>query len=321
MTDLYLHLLINEKAGSGSGKKAAEQIKNYLTTHNISYDTYTSNYHGHAIKIAEKLLATTLRSWNSSLTEESETYPLLVVLGGDGTLHEVINALGDHSDIPIGYIPCGSGNDFARGVNLERKPTEALEHLLRIKEPDFYNTLCYKDNNTGDINYCSNNIGIGVDANIVATANHSTAKKQLNKLKLGSLSYLTAATSVVFKQKGFPLTLITDDETTEFKNTFLCTTTNHPYFGGGVALAPLADPKKEDMTIMIVERIAFPKLARLITQLLRRKHLSSKYLHQFHTTEARLISKTLQYGQVDGEEMGYQPFDITFTTQKRLFWL
>ena len=321
MTDLHLHLLINEKAGSGTGKKAAEHVKHYLNTHHISYDTHISEYHGHAVTLAKQLLNSVLAPWSSKLNDTNTHFPLLVVLGGDGTLHEVINAFGEHTDIPIGYIPCGSGNDFARGVNLERQPVEALEHLLQLNEPDFYNTLCYKDNNTGDVNYCSNNIGIGVDANIVATANHSTAKKQLNKLKIGSLSYLTAATSVIFKQKGFPLTLITDDETTAFNNTFLCTTTNHPYFGGGVALAPFADPKKEDMTIMIVERIAFPKLARLIGQLLRRKHLASKYLHQYNTTEARLISNTPQYGQVDGEEMVYRTFDISFTTKKRLFWL
>lgn len=316
---LKLHLIINPNAGNGSGSRAAKKITATLTAKDIPFQTYETNYPNHGQELATALLRTTLKPWTAG-TSDTDNFPLLVVLGGDGTLHEVINALGLHPNIPVGYIPCGSGNDFARGVAINRTPLLALEQLLTASQPQFINTLVYQDNETQDMSFLTNNLGIGIDANIVATANKSHAKKILNKIKLGSLSYLFAATKVLIKQKGFALDIKTPSEERHFNNAYLCTVTNHPYFGGGVALAPFADAKEADMTLMIVERIPLHKLLKLVHQLMRKTHLDSPYLHQYQSSILQVVCHSKQFGQSDGEELGLTTHNISFSTQKRLFW-
>lgn len=317
-TTLKLHLIINQNAGNGSGKSAAKKIIKQLTRNEIPFQTYYTEYPNHSKLLTQQLLETVLYPWPCSHVEH---FPLLVVLGGDGTLHEVINALDNKHNIPVGYIPCGSGNDFARGVDLSRDPLKALAHLLSVATPQMVNTLIYHDNTTQETGYLTNNLGISIDANIVATANKSYSKRILNKLKLGSLTYLFSATKVLIKQKGFAIDIETPTETARFENAYLCTVTNHPYFGGGVALAPFANAKEEDMTLMVVERLPLPKLLRLVNQLLHRNHLTSPYVHQYRSTQLNVSCISPQYGQSDGEELGKNSFDISFTTQKRLFWL
>ncbi|MBP1039851.1 diacylglycerol kinase family lipid kinase [Vagococcus sp. BWB3-3] len=316
---LELHLIINRHAASGNAAKSADLVLSALDNKQISYKDYSTDYPGHAIDITRELLKTTLTPWPDK--KANSRFPLLVILGGDGTLHEVVNALDQHFHIPIAYIPCGSGNDFARGVSLSRDPLMALEHLLEITEPQPYHVLHYLENIQEEEGYATNNIGIGIDAAIVARSNVSASKQTFNKFKLGSLSYLYTAIQVLTKQKGFPLMVEVNGKSVGFDNAFLCTTTNHPYFGGGIAIVPEADVKSKAIDLVVVERIHLLKLFRLIGQLLKRKHMSSPYVHHFKSQNIRIVSTTSQFGQADGEELDSRPFDIQFTTVERLFWL
>lgn len=310
---------MNRNAASGNAAKSADLILSALTDKKIRYKTYTTDYQGHAVEIAQELLETTLKPWSQHTA--MTPFPLLVVLGGDGTLHEVVNALGTHFDIPIAYIPCGSGNDFARGVSLSRDPLIALERLLDTTEPDRYHLLHYVESIQEEQGFATNNVGIGIDAAIVARSNITASKKTLNTFKLGSLTYLYAAIQVLTKQKGFPLMVEINGKTIGFEQAFLCTTTKHPYFGGGIAIAPEADAKSKMIELVIVERIHLFKIIRLIGQLLRKKHMKSPYIHHFKSQTIRIVSTTSQHGQADGEELGSRPFDIHFSTVERLFWL
>ena len=83
-------------------------------------------------KLTKELAETTLLPWSEDL--DVSTFPILVVLGGDGTLHNVINSLLPYdSTIPLSYIPCGSGNDFARGVGLSKI---LIKHCIKSCAPD-----------------------------------------------------------------------------------------------------------------------------------------------------------------------------------------
>nr|WP_242595733.1 diacylglycerol kinase family protein [Enterococcus sp. MJM12] len=315
--------MINQVSGNGNGKKTGAIIQNLLDEQKMSYESYYTEYAGHEAELAKELANSKLIGWTGEIKADyaDKLYPLLVVIGGDGTLHQVLNQFYRmDKEIPVSYIPGGSGNDFARGINLPKDPQKAFWAIQRAKEPQIINTLTYEEKIQTETGLAINNIGIGLDAAIVAATNDSMTKKTLNKYNLGSFAYIASIVKVLFTQKGFPILLEVNGEEFTFKKAFLCTTTNHPYFGGGVAIAPMAKATVSDIDLVVVERISMIKIFGLIIRLITNKLTTSKHYHHFTGHKLRIVSTVPEYGQADGEVMGLRPFDITFSTRPQLIW-
>lgn len=285
----------------------------------IDYTTLYTQYAGHEIELTHELAQETLIPWSKEKKEA--IFPLLVVFGGDGTLHTVMNTLNDYdSKIPVGYIPCGSGNDFARGVGISRKSAYAFKQLISAREPKEIQVITYDESIQGEQGIAINNIGIGIDAAISAVTNSSSSKQTLNKLKLGSFAYVFSVLKILFKQKSFPILVELNGKTYEFNQAFLCTVTKHPYFGGGVAIAPEADARKNVLDFVLVERVHLLKIFWLIALLFRKKQAQSKYFHHFQTGKIRIVSTIPQPIHADGESLGKRSIDCSFGTATKLFW-
>lgn len=318
----YYHFLVNPASGSGRGKKAAERVQRIVKKHRFPHQIYLTKSPGDERYISRKLLKERLLPWDDVYLENGEMlYPLLVVIGGDGTLHQVVSELQlEQQQIPVAYIPAGSGNDFARSIDLPREPEKAFWKIAGTTKPQELAIIRYEEQIQEENGIALNNVGIGLDAAIVYTTNHSVAKSSLNKFNLGSFSYIAAIIRVLFLQRGFPILVECNGQQFSYKKAFLCTTTNHPYFGGGVAIAPTASVREKKFDFVLVERVSIFKIFWLISLLMRKKHMNSRYFHHLSTSKLRIISTVPQHGQEDGEEMGQRPFDITFTTANQLFW-
>ncbi|MDR0921388.1 MAG: diacylglycerol kinase family lipid kinase [Lactobacillales bacterium] len=315
----HYHLIINSNAGSGNGAKIGKQLIDILENRKEEFTTYFTKYAGNEVEIIHEIAPTKLMEWHEGL--QVETFPLLVVLGGDGTLHQVLNALENYSTkIPVAYVPSGSGNDFARGVGISRTTKEAFLQILETDSPQEINMIDFDERVSNHHGLVINNLGIGIDASIVAATNDSATKKTLNKYKLGSLAYVLSVLKVIFTQKGFPVLIEVNGKEYSFKKAFLCTTTNHPYFGGGVPVAPGADPRKDSLDLVLIERLNIFILFYLLIQIFRKKHLNSRFVYHFESNKLRLISTTPQFAQTDGETIDKQPYDLYFTTNKRYIW-
>ncbi len=312
-----LHIIVNPQAGSGNAKKTLEIVHTYLKNNQITYHTYLTEYPGHEKKITQKLIDTVLVPWQEDIFLEA----LLLVIGGDGTLHEVTNTLYDYPNIPIAYLPGGSGNDFARGLSLTRKTEKDLARLVSVRKPTEIQLIATNFKSHTSPQVVLNNIGIGLDAHIVSTANNSKTKGWLNKIHLGSLAYLASVFSVLSKQKAFPITFETSDKKHVFQKAYLCSITNHPYFGGGIAIDPTANIKSSEMSVVVLEKVNIFIIIYLVTRLLMRKHLNSKYIHHFKTNTLKIITNESEYCQTDGEIVGQEPQDISCSMTSRLFWV
>ena len=320
--NFHYHILINPAAGSGNAEKTAEKIIQLLDDGDYTYTPYYTEGPGDEKEIVDRL--TDLLSPWSEICEKDHidnSFHLLVVIGGDGTLHQVVNeffALG--LQLPVSYIPAGSGNDFARGIGLSREPEEAFEQITDALKPQPINVFHYEEKIREEKGVILNNVGIGLDALIVATTNASTSKKVLNKYHLGSASYALYLVKAIFTQKTFPILVELNGQTLSFERTFLCTTTNIPYFGGGIAIAPMADPKKETIDLVVVEKPNLPAILRFLIQLVRKKHTENKHYKHFTSSKIRIVSVVPQHGQADGEDMGERSFDMNFSTATQYIW-
>ena len=315
----HYQLLINPAAGGGNGQVIGDKIISLLQKNQLAFTSYWSEYPQHEASIVAELLPTLL-TWSDDASVD--VYPLLLVIGGDGTLHQVVNHIQSaQANIPIAYIPAGSGNDFARAVGLPKEIKKIFWKIVKQKEPRALNILTYEEKIKEQQGIALNNIGIGLDAAIVQTTNQSTTKQRFNKWRLNSLSYLVAIFSTLFTQKGFPILVESNGQTLNYPKAFLCTTTNHPYFGGGINIAPMADITKPTFDFVLVERIAFYKIIWLILLLFQKKHPRSKYFHHISTTNLRIVSTTPQPMHVDGESLDKEAYDLFISMHTQLFWL
>mgnify|MGYP005762343435 CR=1 FL=1 len=102
---ILYQFIVNPVAGNGKGKKVWEKTKETLQKRNESFKvsfTQKENNMKHIIK---------------SICEEKELNAIIII-GGDGTIHLAINHGILNLDLPVGVIPAGSGNDFARTMNI-----------------------------------------------------------------------------------------------------------------------------------------------------------------------------------------------------------
>ncbi|GCF94016.1 diacylglycerol kinase [Enterococcus florum] len=318
--NVHYHLLINPAAGSGNASKTAEKMIQMLDQNDYTYTPYYTEQAGDEKEIVTRL-AQLLSSWSIDYHETEEPFHLLVVIGGDGTLHEVVNQFFTLDlNLPVSYIPAGSGNDFARGIGLSRDPEQAFRQITQADKPQKINVLLYEEKIKAEQGLVINNLGIGLDALIVATTNASASKKWLNKYKLGSISYMFYLLKALFSQKTFPVLVEVNGQTLEFKHSFLCVTTNIPYFGGGVPIAPMADPKKEMLDLVMIEKPNLLAILHLLVQLAQKKHTKNKHYQHFASSKIRIVSIIPQHGQADGETMGERSYDLFLSTSSQYIW-
>lgn len=98
-----LYFIVNHTSATGKCRNVLKKVIERLSEKGEQYKLFKTKYEGHASEIAEKL---------SKLPDEKIT---IIVIGGDGTINEVLNGISDFEKVRLGIIPAGSGNDFARG--------------------------------------------------------------------------------------------------------------------------------------------------------------------------------------------------------------
>ena len=309
------HLIINELSGSGKGKKTARKISKLLADKNLSFQLHKSTYPGHTIELTKAIA--------QDITQHPSLSQLIIVIGGDGTLHEVLTGLGEQfAHISVGLIPAGSGNDFARGTGISLDSVKALEQILAVQHAKKLDIIQYYDHLQQIKGFAVNNVGIGFDAAVVKKANHSPSKALLNKLNLGSLVYFASLVQVFFKQTAFPLTITTDGEIKLFKDAFLVIINSHPYFGGGIPVSPKASQLDGKLDLIILPKCSFFNLLYLfVLMLFGGKHLNYKDVYYYQAKNISLKTTSTIDSNADGEELVYQPIDFQLKTSSRYFWV
>lgn len=301
------HILLNPVAGNGNSIRSFQQLKKYLKRKNYSFSYETSKYSGHLFSLAKDFA-------NHNLDKR-----ILITIGGDGSLNEVVNGIksSKNSDLPIAYLPSGSGNDFARAANLTDDPIKFINHLIKSPKTMIIDCGYYESPDLPkNYQYFVNNVGIGFDAYVVHLSNNENLKAKLNKFHLGNLIYPINIINVLKKQDTFSVTVECNHQIHHYDDVYFATTTNHPYFGGGIAILPRANLYSKVLDIVIVEKPNLLKFIRLFIKLLKNgSHTSDPHFHYFEGKNIALTTEKKEFAQIDGEDQPKRNYSIKFSTQ------
>ena len=221
---MIYHFIVNPRARSGLGEMLWKQLEPELCRKRIDYQIHLTTKKKDAGKIA------------SEITKDGQEH-MFVVLGGDGTLNEVLSGIKSLEKVTLGYIPIGSSNDFARGTGIPGDPFEALDTILSPKRVEKMDIGVLKREGKGRRFAVS--AGIGFDAAVCHEVCVSKWKRVLNLLKIGKLSYAVVAMDRIIKDQPVKLELTMDDGSTKvFEKTYFAAFMNLPYEGGGFKFCP-----------------------------------------------------------------------------------
>ena len=248
-------IIANKKARWGLNRSRVRRAETYLHKHKFAFSSFTTDYPGHAREIAAQ-----------AAIQKVDT---IVVLGGDGTLNEVINGvLSDGcQQIPrIGIIPSGSSNDFSKSLGLPQQLHKACRTIINGKTK-------YVDIGQAGGHYFCMASSVGLFAAVCA---ESYRMKGLS----GSLRYIAAALCVIRKMSaGWEMDIKADEII--FKGTYgVLLVSNTPRYGG-LFFTPEAQPDDGLFDCLIIEMPRKLEALSLIPVTLRKALTSHKKVTMF----------------------------------------
>ncbi len=288
------HFIVNPKSKTGKGLKIWHTVQAKLDELHISYKCYFTHYEFHSTKIAE------------NICKQNKGMKKIVVLGGDGTVNEVINGIHSYDDVMLGYLPTGSSNDLARSLKIPSDPLKALDMVLNGHHFTYFDhgQLTIKGKRKSRKFAVSS--GIGFDAVVCYEALNSKIKKVLNKIKLGKLTYGVLALKGIMKYKPCDGELIVDGVNhINLKNIFFAVSMIQPYEGGGCMMAPQASATDGKLSVCVFYDIAKYKILFVLPLLFWGKHtMFKKNLRLFDCKTLEIHLEQKQVIHTDGEYVG-----------------
>ena len=314
-----LYFIVNYHGGSGNAKRTWNQVHDVLHARDIAYKSYVTKKAGDGKMLAEKICQEIeekraqeeVKFAESGLPEEY-ALPKLIVVGGDGTINEVLNGMSGFDNILFGVIPTGSGNDFPRGIGTSKKDTlECLEHILtdnRGKKIDLGQVTWYGEDGekVGDKIFGVSS-GIGLDAIVCKKAETSKIKKILNKFRMGNLTYPILTVTSLFSMKTYHANikfLDGDGESQQnisYRKMIFLAAMNFSAEGGGVPMSPGAEPDDGKLSIFAVSEIPKWRTFTLFPILLKGKHVGHKGFFLKDVTELSIEAEEPMVLHTDGE--------------------
>lgn len=272
-------IIVNEQAGHGRAKKQCEKIMKELT---VPVTLERTAYTGHAAEIVEKYVV-------------DKRKILFIAIGGDGTMHEVVEGTHAHSHAIVGMVKGGSGNDFSRAYSTFKNAQQIEQFLLRHEVVPMDLGKLIKGTKQS---LFINNGGFGFDALVTYRTNQSKLKKLLNRFSLGKVAYAWIVFQELIRFTPFDLTI--NNEKT-YASCYFVVVSNQPYFGGGMKISPQSKADDHLLELTIVYNIAKWKLLLIFGTVFFGKHTRFKAVQQMQATSFDVTIHGEVYGHVDGE--------------------
>jgi diacylglycerol kinase (ATP) len=245
-------IIVNPISGRGSGAAAIPQLTQLLEQYQLNFDLVQTRYPWHAAELAQQAV--------------EQGFQVVVAVGGDGTLNEVINGLmlakdNQKGEAALGVISVGRGNDFAFGAGIPPEMEQAVQ-ILSNDQRQWIDVGFVAGGDYPNGRYFGNGVGVGFDAVVGFEA---LKMKRLH----GFPSYLIAALKTIFLYYHAPKVLIEFDSQALELNTLMISIMNGRRMGGGFHMAPRAQMNDSLFDLCIAKQVSRPKIITLIPRFMK----------------------------------------------------
>ena len=275
--------IINKISGKGAALKAIPYIEEICQKEKLDYEIKVTQYPNHG----------------KDIIKEYNSYKDITIyaVGGDGTFLEAINNI--NPDIPLGLIPCGSGNDFYRyfgGVNKDLKTNiintiHAKERLIDIGQ--------------SDVMKFANTTSLGIDAKINYDASKMIRKSFVTK---GPAYILSIIYNAIFL-KSLNVKMIVDGKNRDGEYYIICNM-NGSYYGNGACAAPLAKVDDGYFDLVLFKKANRLKVYKTLVKYLKGKATIKDGVEVVRCKEVIIDSNDEMTCQSDGENYLTKHLDL-----------
>lgn len=271
----YLFIL-NPWAGRGTGAKVIQRVMQAATDQGLDYHVMLTSRPRHAVEIAR---------------EAAGSYDRVVAVGGDGTVHEVVNGLlaasNEASTMPLGIVPIGSGDDFANHLRLPAHSIEKCVARIAHGQPHPLDAGRVNDE------YFMNEVGIAFEAQVTVESHKVTAP-------IGPLLYLVA----IFRAMGSytqPRLHVRWQGGEVQRQMLMVSVANGHRAGGGLQIAPDADCRDGMFDLLMADALGRAEMLRLLPKVYQGKHVGEEPVTIVRTPWVSVASDSPLPVHADGE--------------------
>ena len=282
-----LGVLVNPQANRGKGKESGEEVFRQLATLGIeTLDLSAASAQEAKAKASQAISAQLISG--------------VIAVGGDGTAQLGVNICVE-SQLPLGLIPAGSGNDQARELGIPRgSVSEAVKLLLEhLEAPRRVDVMRVK---TSSREFWSlGSISAGFDALCAQRANSLSWPK-------GSNSYVAAMLLELPKFQPIAYEIEADGKKRSFE-AMLCGVANVKNFGGGMKISPSSDITDGELEVFILHKVSRPRLLRIFPTVYKGDHTGFPEVEIFKAKSVKIQNRGYPM-TCDGELIGPAPFGV-----------
>jgi YegS/Rv2252/BmrU family lipid kinase len=277
---LKVAFIVNPLAGRGRAKKIWEELEPRLKL-DSPYHVYYTEKAGDAVPLARRA--------------QEEGADVLVSVGGDGTVHEIVNGMNLKKGT-LGLIPAGTGNDFCRSLHYPGDPFKVAELLFTWGS-------CRVDLGKMGDRYFVNVIGAGFDGQVAYDVNRKF------KRLTGLAAYLAAVLKNLVTYRNAPLEIEYDGHRWSGKS-LLIAIGNGGYYAGGIHIIPPAEPDDGWFHICLAKDIGKFETLRVLPSAVSGRHIGHRDVLVLKARRVSVRSSVPLTIQADGEILGTLPLTV-----------
>ncbi len=295
MTGKESLFIVNPVAAGGKTGKVWPQIEKKLHSLDLRFDYRFTEAPNHATTLAREGV--------------EQGYETVVAVGGDGTVNEVVNGLmspgTERGAATLGVVITGRGSDLARTIGVPSDFREACTRLCgeRTMTVDVGLVQFYREGESSQ-RYFVNVGGGGFDGEVAERANRAP------NFMGGTIPYLSSLVTTLISYRNKDIELVLDDQEPMSMVVNSVVVANCQYFGGGMRVAPEADPNDGLFDVIVIGDIDKIEFLMTVPKVYDGTHITHPQVDSYRARRVEVRSKQPLMLQVEGEVCGHTP--LTF---------